>query len=94
MRCWIALLAVGFLTTLSAAAESNSPNTAEYCGDCHREIEDGWKRSAHSQAVESRLFQDALKLGDSELGPQTRKFCLACHSPIAVRTGDLGSSAK
>jgi Cytochrome c554 and c-prime len=94
LRKWIILLPLGFLATLSYASESAAPNSAEYCGDCHREIEDGWKRSAHSQAVESRLFQDALKLGDSELGPQTRKFCLACHSPIAVRTGDLALIRK
>jgi hypothetical protein len=38
------------------------PSSAELCGDCHRAIFDGWKKSAHATAMESRLFQDALKL--------------------------------
>ena len=37
------------------ADQSHSPQTAEYCGDCHRAIYEGWKRSAHATAMESRL---------------------------------------
>ena len=65
------------------------PSSAEVCGDCHRAIEEGWKHSAHSQAVESRLFQDAMKMAESDFGASTRKTCLGCHSPIAVKIGDM-----
>ncbi len=65
------------------------PASAELCGSCHRDIEDGWKRSAHAQAVESRLFQDALELAEEDYGAGTRKTCLGCHSPVAVQLGDL-----
>jgi Cytochrome c554 and c-prime len=65
------------------------PSSAEICGACHRAIEDGWKHSAHSQAVESRLFQDALEMAEEDFGASTRRTCLGCHSPIAVQIGDL-----
>jgi hypothetical protein len=65
------------------------PSSAEFCGDCHRAIEAGWKQSAHSQAVESRLFLDAMKLAEADYGASARKTCLGCHSPIAVWSGDM-----
>ena len=89
---WIgAYLLCAFLWSSAPKWVSNlePPSSAELCGDCHRAIEDGWKHSAHSQAVESRLFQDALKMAESDFGASTRKTCLGCHSPIAVQTGDL-----
>jgi Cytochrome c554 and c-prime len=77
------------ICTTAMAADMKSPSSAEVCGDCHRAIEQGWKRSAHANAVESRLYQDALKLAEQDFGTQARKVCLSCHSPIAVMTGDL-----
>jgi hypothetical protein len=71
-----------------------TPSSAEICGDCHRAIHDGWRRSAHANAMESRLFQDALKLAEADFGLQSRRVCLSCHSPIAVLTGDLGLIKK
>ncbi len=83
-----------FLPSLGWSAELSVPSSAEFCGDCHRAIEDGWKQSAHSQAVESRLFQDAMKVAETDYGAAARKTCLSCHSPIAVATGDLALVKK
>lgn len=76
-----------------AAFAAQQPETAETCGRCHRAIFDAWKTSAHSRAMESRLFQDALELAASD-GPQARKVCLGCHSPVAVRINDLAPREK
>ncbi len=76
------------------SAELPVPSSAEFCGDCHRAIEEGWKQSAHSQAVESRLFQDAMKLAETDYGASARKTCLSCHSPIAVESGRLGAGQE
>ncbi len=70
------------------------PSSAEFCGECHRAIQEGWKRSAHSTAMESRLFQDALRQAESELGGASRRVCLSCHAPLAVEVGDLGLVRK
>ncbi len=82
------------LTCMGWSAELTVPSSAELCGDCHRAIEEGWKQSAHSQAVESRLFQDAMKLAEADYGVSARKTCLSCHSPIAVQSGDLALIKK
>jgi hypothetical protein len=78
-----------FYGTTALAVELTPPSSAELCGDCHRAIQEGWKRSAHASAMESRLFQDALKLAEADFGVQARKNCLGCHAPVAVQTGDL-----
>jgi hypothetical protein len=82
------------LTLTGQAMDLQPPSSAELCGDCHREIHAGWKRSAHATAMESRLFQDALKMAESDFGASARKTCLGCHSPIAVQIGDLGLIRK
>jgi Cytochrome c554 and c-prime len=64
------------------------PQSAEYCGECHRAIDQGWRQSVHSQAMESRLFQDALRMANDDFGAQARKVCLGCHSPTVKTTGD------
>jgi len=78
-----------FYATTALAIDLKPPSSAELCGDCHRAIYDGWKKSAHASAMESRLFQDALKIAEADFGVQTRKNCLTCHAPVAVLTGDL-----
>jgi hypothetical protein len=92
-RWWVSKTAIVLFLFLCSpalfAVDLETPSSAEFCGDCHRAIYDGWKRSAHANAMESRLFQDALKLAESDYGVQSRKVCLSCHSPIAVMTGDL-----
>jgi Cytochrome c554 and c-prime len=76
-------------TPFSLMAAPQGPQSAEYCGGCHRAIEQGWKESVHSQAMESRLFQDALQMADSDLGAHARAVCLGCHSPTVAATDDL-----
>jgi Cytochrome c554 and c-prime len=89
-------LLVLFLMTapFSIRAASQMPESAEYCGNCHRTIEEGWKESVHSQAMESRLFQDALRMANADLGPHARNVCLGCHAPTIRATGDLKLKLK
>ncbi len=88
----MALKAVCLLLAAGVAApgwELPRPASAELCGDCHRAIHEGWKRSAHARAMTSRLFQDALKMAESDVGPSVRRICFACHSPMSLKLGDL-----
>jgi len=70
------------------------PESAEVCGRCHRAIQEAWAQSVHAHAMDSRLFQDALDLAESEIGPATRRTCLSCHAPVAARIGDLSLRRK
>ncbi|MFN8007809.1 MAG: multiheme c-type cytochrome [Terriglobia bacterium] len=83
-----------FLSCISQAAELNPPSTAEMCGRCHRSIFEAWKSSAHAQAMESRIFQDALELAETDFGATGRKTCLKCHSPVGVASGDWNLEKK
>lgn len=93
MRRLLASLILLFPITVFAD-QSHGPQSAEYCGDCHRAIYDGWKRSVHATALESRLFQDALKMAEVEFNGDARKVCLRCHSPLAASSGDLSLVRK
>lgn len=86
MRAVIAVLLSSI--TAVAAAPLPSPSSAEICGDCHRAIHEGWKGSGHATAMESRLFQDALKLATSDYGAPGRKVCLSCHAPVGTQIND------
>ena len=88
-----ALLFAG-LAPLAAAPDLAPLASAEMCGRCHRAIHEAWKRSSHSAAMESRLFQDALEVAENDFGVGARKVCLGCHAPLAVQTGDLSLVKK
>src|SRR5690242_3199875 len=82
------LVGLFFLLPTSLFADQNhGPQSAEYCGDCHRAIYEGWKQSAHATAMESRLFQDALKMAELDFKGDARAVCLRCHSPLAASSG-------
>jgi hypothetical protein len=76
------------------SADLERPNSAEHCGRCHRTNHEAWKTSSHAQAMESRLFQDALESAEQDSGPAVRKLCLGCHAPVAVETDDLALRYK
>src|SRR5690348_13050323 len=88
------LICFGFFFSCNAAAQTASPRTAEYCGDCHRAIYEGWKKSAHAAAMESRLFQDAEKAAEADYGSSSRKVCLGCHSPARSEERRVGKECR
>jgi len=86
--CWLCVAGV------LSAANLATPSNAEFCGRCHRAILDAWKSSAHARAMESPLFQDVLRMAETEFGAGATGTCLECHSPIAVLTGDRALRQK
>lgn len=84
-------LLIGAIAAAPAWAGSTmtQPASAQICGNCHRAIAEGWKKSAHADAMESRLFQEALRKAGEDYGAEARKVCLGCHAPLAVKLGDL-----
>ena len=75
-------------------ADGPAGTTAEVCGGCHRAIHQAWKRSSHAQSMESRVFQDALAMAESDFGAEGRRTCLGCHAPLAAQTGDGALTRK
>ena len=89
MRLELSLVLLSAGAAWLAGEPLDTPSSAEACGRCHRAIHEAWKTSAHSRAMESRLFQDSLELAETAYGPDARKVCLGCHSPLAARTADF-----
>ena len=83
-----------FFLALATTGGLESPTSAEFCGRCHQAILGAWKLSAHAQAMESRLFQDALEVAETGFGASARRTCLKCHAPVAVDKGDLSLRQK
>lgn len=92
--CALLVVLSAFIAGAAWSAELKPISSAELCGSCHRAIHEAWKESAHAVAMESRLFQDALELVESDFGGNARKLCLGCHAPLAAWTGDLSLEKK
>ncbi len=88
------MLLPGLLLLALSVGGWDEPASDEICGRCHRAIQESWKTSTHSQAMESRLFQDAAEMAESDFGAAGRKVCLGCHSPLAIQTNDLRLTRK
>ena len=82
------LILLGLFASTLRAAAIEPLSSAEVCGRCHRAIHETWKTSSHSQAMESRMFQDALEMAEKDFGAAGRKTCLGCHSPLVAQTND------
>jgi nitrate/TMAO reductase-like tetraheme cytochrome c subunit len=95
-RCslWFSLLAIGLGLGLSANAEDHHLSLSDFtpassCADCHTEIYQQWRSSAHSQAATDPIFQKLLPQAAKDLGELGAGFCLKCHTPIATVTGEV-----
>ena len=72
--------------------------TPVVCGGCHAEIYGMWDGTMHSKAFDDPLFRAASKSflldAENEGERADAEHCVACHNPIAYRSGQIpGSSA-
>jgi predicted CXXCH cytochrome family protein len=88
------LILLLLLAGTARAAAIEPLSSAEVCGRCHRAIHEAWKTSSHAHAMDSRLFQDALEMAESDFGANGRKTCLGCHSPLTAQSNDLALQKK
>ena len=64
----------------------------EVCGGCHTEIYAQWKGSMHSNAWTDPIYRAALNAISKASGGKADKFCMGCHTPIGVVTGEATPS--
>lgn len=69
----------------------------DVCSRCHSDIFDMWEGSAHSLATKDPLFVAASKLFVEQTANEGEKadaeHCIACHNPIAYRSGQIKGSS-
>ena len=66
----------------------------EFCGGCHLETYAQWKGSMHSNSWSDPVYRAALNLMSKASNGKVDKFCMGCHTPIGVVTGEASPSGK
>lgn len=59
------------------------------CRSCHMSTMKEWEGSSHAHAFKDSLFHALWKAGSRETGGAIDIFCVSCHTPIGVLTGDI-----
>jgi len=62
---------------------------APECGVCHKQIYQQWKGSMHAAAFTDPIWRAMVALGSEETGGKIDTFCIGCHTPIGLATGDV-----
>lgn len=89
---WQAAIAMGVLalgaTEPSASIRSGEFSRSDFCSQCHRDIYNMWRASAHSRSLEDPVFLAAYKQTRSLEGASVAKICLSCHAPAVEPASD------
>jgi len=62
--------------------------SATGCG-CHAFLQPQWEVSMHAQALSDPIYLSKLEEADAATAGQVTPFCLQCHSPIGVMSGEI-----
>lgn len=73
-----------------AAAGPYAP--AQECGKCHSDIFRNWEKSLHALSYNNPIFLAAYYKAYTETSGAAAKYCLACHAPAALLSGDYALS--
>lgn len=64
------------------------------CGTCHSEIYKQWESSAMALSWEDPIYRAILDRASQATGGDIDNFCIGCHSPIGLTTGNAKVSTK
>jgi len=62
-------------------------DVSETCQGCHQEIYHQWKDSVMAQAWRDPIYKALLKRASAATDGKLDNFCVGCHSPIGMTTG-------
>lgn len=62
---------------------------ASYCAQCHTQIHQQWRESAHANAFREPFYQKNVQLLIENKGIEYSRHCEGCHNPIALFSGAL-----
>lgn len=62
---------------------------ASYCAQCHSQIHQQWRESAHANAFREPFYQKNVQLLIDNKGIEYSRHCEGCHNPIALFSGAL-----
>ena len=76
-------------TDTGRAFDARSLSGSESCGteECHSQILEEWKPSAHRYAAMDTIFQGIQIVMAEQNGPESTRYCGGCHDPISLFSG-------
>jgi len=76
-------------TSTGGAIDSQSLAGSESCGtsNCHKEIVEEWRPSAHRYAAMDTVFLAIQEVMAKQNGPESTRYCAGCHDPISLFSG-------
>lgn len=81
-------------STAGKKVTSDMFDPPEVCGGCHVEIYAQWKGSMHSKAWTDPIYRAALNAISKASGGTADKFCMGCHTPVGVVSGEASPSGE
>jgi len=57
------------------------------CVECHAQHVEEWSMSSHAYAAVDPVFHSMVRLGQHETNGALDQFCVQCHTPIGMATG-------
>ena len=77
------------LTITGGAFDAESLAGSNTCGtaNCHEQILNEWKPSAHRYSAMDPLFQTVQNVMAEQNGPESTRYCGGCHDPISLFSG-------
>ena len=78
------------MTASGGAFDAESLAGSDTCGtsNCHEQILEEWRPSAHRYSAMDPLFQKVQSVMAEQNGPESTRYCGGCHDPISLFSGD------
>src|SRR5690348_16203510 len=75
-------------TNVGGIIPANFFMDSEACGECHKDIYEQWKSSAHHFAsFNNQFYRKSVEYMQSMVGPQLSKWCAGCHDNAVFFNG-------
>ena len=81
-------------STAGRKTMSDQFDSPEICGGCHVEIYAQWKGSMMANAWTDPIYRAVLNAVSKATGGKVDKFCMGCHTPVGVVTGEAKPSGE
>src|SRR5438445_12592187 len=67
---------------------------ASYCANCHADIHQQWRQSAHANSFRAPFYKNNVDVLIHQKGIEFTRHCEGCHNPIALFSGALTTGSK
>jgi hypothetical protein len=76
-------------TTTGGVLDARRLAGSEGCGDCHAEIVEEWKSSAHHWSASDPGYRFVQNVMIKNVGREATRYCAACHEPVSLLSGEV-----